>query len=187
MEKAKLLEVRKEKNKRRPKFLRQDYHHRKKVQDDLWRSPKGYHSKMRSRKRGHRAKVVIGYRNPVDVRGLHRSGAEFVYVRNVADLANVHPAHHVAILSAGVGDRKKYAILKASQQQKIVFVNADAAKFIAAIDAKLKVKKDAKVAVTTAKAKPAEKPKAEAPKTEAKLQHPKPETKTATPKTGAKQ
>ena len=79
---VKLLELRKKMSTKRPKFLRQDYHHRMKVQDDLWRAPKGRHSKMKQRKRSHRASVAIGYRGPAEVRGLHKTGAIIVRIEN---------------------------------------------------------------------------------------------------------
>jgi large subunit ribosomal protein L32e len=161
MTKAKLLEVRKEINKRRPKFLRQNYHFRKKVEDDLWRAPKGYHSKMRQHKRSHRKIVQMGYRNPVEVRGLHKSGAKFVYIQNMAALEKFNPKEEVAILSGKVGDKKRYDLLKAAVQKKISFTNIDAAKFIANFDAKQKIKKELKAVKPKSEAKP-EKPKAEA-------------------------
>ncbi|MEM2874030.1 MAG: eL32 family ribosomal protein [Candidatus Nanoarchaeia archaeon] len=139
-----LLELRQKKNKTRPKFLRQDYHHRAKIRDEVWRKPKGRHSKMRQHKRGHRASVKVGYRNPAKVRGLHKSGAEFVYVNTLADINKIHPPHQIGILSANIGNKKRYEILKAAMEKKILFVNVDAAKFISDYETKIKAKAESK-------------------------------------------
>lgn len=163
---TKLLELKKKLNKRRPKFLRQDYHHRLKVHDDFWRRPKGQHSKMRRREAGKRAVVQIGYRNPAAVRGLHKSGAKFVYVQDFKTLNKINPKEEIAVLSAKLGARKKYEILKAAIEKKINFANVRAEKFITDFEAKLKAKAapKAKPAVAEARAeqKDEAKPKAEA-------------------------
>jgi large subunit ribosomal protein L32e len=160
-----LLGVRKKMSAKRPKFLRQDYHHRMKVEDDLWRAPKGRHSKMKQRKRGHRAAVAIGYRSPTEVRGLHKTGAIFIRVENLQQLAAVDPKKSIVILSSTVGARKRYQLLKASAEKNISIANINAKKFMADFEAKEK-----------AKMKPKEEAKAEVkPKTAIK-----PETKTET-------
>jgi large subunit ribosomal protein L32e len=173
MVETRLLEQRKEMNKRRPKFLRQNYHFRKKVQDDFWRAPKGYHSKMRMRIHGHRKVVLIGYRNPEEVRGLHKSGAKFFYVAHLSDLEKFNPKTEVGILSGKIGDKKRYEILKAAVQKKLSFVNINAEKFVTNIELKMKAKKEMKSLTVKQKseAKAAEKkpePKVEAPKAEVK-------------------
>jgi large subunit ribosomal protein L32e len=162
---VRLLELRKKMAKVRPKFLRQDYHHRMKVQDDLWRAPKGRHSKMRQNIHGHRAWVEIGYRGPVEVRGLHKSGAVFVRVETMKQLSAIDPKTSIAIMSANVGARKKYDMFKLAIEKKIIFSNINPAKFIADFDAKQKAKKDAKAAT---------KPKSEETKKEEKKTEVKP-------------
>ena len=176
-DKIKLLELRKKMNSKRPKFLRQNYHFRQKVHDDLWRAPKGGQSKMRQKKRSHRAAVRIGYRGPEEIRGLHRSGAEFVYVNTIADVDKVHPAHQIAILGANVGTKKRYDILKVAVQKKIPFANINVEKFIADFEAKLKIRKEAKAAKVGTKAEAKPETKVEAPKPAEKIEAPKPEVK----------
>jgi large subunit ribosomal protein L32e len=160
----KLLELRKKMSKNRPKFLRQDYHHRMKVQDDLWRAPKGRHSKMRQNIHGHRAWISIGYRGPAEVRGLHKSGAEFVRIENLQQLIAVDPKKSVVILSSKVGAKKRYELLKKAVEKNIIVVNIDAKKFVADFDAKIKAKKEAKAKplAKTAEKKTEKKPEVKA-------------------------
>lgn len=162
-----LLGIRKKMSSNRPKFLRQDYHHRMKVEDDYWRAPKGRHSKIKQRKRGHRASVAVGYRSPVAVRNLHKTGAMIVRIENLQQLAAIDPKKSVIILSSTVGARKKYQLLKTAAEKNIPVINVSAKKFMTDFEAKEK-----------AKTKPKEEPKAEA--------KPKAETKKIETKTEAK-
>lgn len=168
--KEKLLELRKKMSARRPHFVRQDYHHRMRVEDDLWRAPKGRHSKMRQRIHGHRKRVAVGYRGPVEVRGLYRTGAAIVRIENLAQLMNLDAKNSVVIISANVGAKKRYELLKKAAEKKISVINVNAPKVIADFEAKQKAKKEAKAKpVAKPETKAAEKPKAEAkPKVEAK-------------------
>jgi len=182
----KLLEIRKKMSTRRPKFLRQDYHHRMKVQDDYWRSPKGRHSKMKQRKRGHRASVAVGYRGPAEVRGLHKSGAVFVRVENLQQLSAIDSKKSIVILSSKVGTVKKYQLLKTIIEKNISVVNVDAKKFIADFDAKQKAKKEAKTKPSAKSAEKKTETKTIEKKVEAKQTQeitPKPEHKTPIKKT----
>lgn len=165
--KEKLLELRKKASKRRPHFIRQDYHHRMRVEDDYWRSPKGRHSKMRQKIHGHRKKIAVGYRGPVEVRGLHRTGANFVRIENLAQLMNIDPKNSVVIVSSTIGAKKRYEILKAVVDKKISFANINAPKFITDFEAKQKAKKEAKAKPSTKAA-----PKAEEKKIEKKVEAP---------------
>ena len=55
-----LLELKKRIKKRKPVFIRQDAHKKKRLVKK-WRRPKGLHSKLRVRKGGSGKKVSIGY------------------------------------------------------------------------------------------------------------------------------
>jgi large subunit ribosomal protein L32e len=161
---AKLLQIKLEKNKRRPKFIRQDYHHRKKVQKDSWRAPKGVHSKMREHRKSRRPLVAVGYRNPVLARGLHKSGAKFAYVSNVLEMQNVNPKESVVVVNGKLGARKKYLLLKKALEKSIPVASINAKKFIEAFEAKLKAKQEAKSAKKVVEKKAEEKkPEAKAP------------------------
>jgi len=159
---AKLLEVKKQINKKRPDFIRQDYFHRSKVEYDSWRRPRGRHSKMRERRVGKRKRVDIGYRGPAEVRGLHFTGMKLINVSNYAQLIKINPKEELAIINARLGERKKYQLVKAAAEKNIKLFNIkDTGKFLSAIDAKLKAAKDAKAQKPT-EAKKEEKPVAPA-------------------------
>jgi len=153
-----LLGVRKKMSAKRPKFLRQDYHHRMKVEDDLWRAPKGRHSKMKQRKRGHRAAVAIGYRGPAEVRGLHKTGAAIFRIENLHQITAIDPKNSVIILSSTLGARKRYQLLKTAAEKNIPVLNINAKKFMADFDAKLQAKEAKSKPKAEAEAKPAQKP-----------------------------
>ncbi|MEM4714197.1 MAG: 50S ribosomal protein L32e, partial [Candidatus Nanoarchaeia archaeon] len=140
----KLLTIREKIRKIRPKFLRQDYHHRLKVQDEFWRAPKGRHSKMRQKKRGKRAIVSVGWRSPAIVRGLHRSGLEFLKITNIQDLGKYDPKKHIAILSSKIGEKKRYAIAKLALEKNIKFANFKPEEFIKKVDSRRKKQEDKK-------------------------------------------
>jgi len=146
---AKLLKIKNTLAKKRPKFLRQDYHHRMRVEDDLWRRPRGRHSKMRERRAGKRKRVEIGYRGPAEVRGLHFTGLEIVNVETLAQLSKINAKEQTAVLSGNLGDRKRYQLVKVAAEKNIKLLNIkDTSKFLASIDAKLKARKASKIEKT---------------------------------------
>ena len=175
-----LLQVRKRNNKKRPKFLRQDYHHRMKVQDDYWRAPKGSQSKMREKRIGKRAVIKVGYRNPAAVRGLHWTGMKFVRVNNSAELERINPAAEIAIISGKLGAKKKYDVVKRAVERKVSISGMDVKKFVEKFESWQKEKRDAKAAKKVVEVKKEETKPKESPKVESKPQTPvtkQPETK----------
>lgn len=121
METQKLLEHRKTIKKRKPKFLRKDWHkisnlglRRKNKQ--VWRKAKGRHNKLREKKKSHGKNPSIGYRSPHLIRG-SINGLMPVLVKNVQDLGRVGK-DNIAIV-ARVGLRKKIAIVKRAEEMKI--------------------------------------------------------------------
>lgn len=122
---TKLIEHRKLIKKRKPEFIRQDYHKisnlgkgRKKKQ--VWRAAKGRHSKVRQMHKGRRAMPTIGYRSPKLIRGT-TEGKKPVMVYNVHDLMKVGQ-NDIAII-ASVGLKKKIEILKRARELKIQVSN----------------------------------------------------------------
>ena len=67
-----LLELRNQMNKRKPAFIRQDFH--KKRLRKRWVRPRGLHSKVALKRSGHPRRVSVGYGSPREVRGLSREG-----------------------------------------------------------------------------------------------------------------
>lgn len=121
-EKEKLLEVRSQLKKRTPKFIRVDAHKRKRL-EKVWRKPKGRHTKMREQKRGARKRVEPGFRSPVEVRGLSRSGHEPVRVNTPADIEGIDSRTQAALLSATLGVRKKVEAVNAALKRNIKILN----------------------------------------------------------------
>lgn len=89
--------------------------------------PRGLHSKMRLRLRGHRARPSSGWRSPRAVRGLLRSGLRPCLVHNLGQLAALDPSKDAVIIAARLGKRKRAGILAAAAERKLTVANAGAA------------------------------------------------------------
>jgi large subunit ribosomal protein L32e len=120
--KDRLLRIRKEKNKKRPEFLRAEYHRLKRIQTS-WRRPRGIDSKMRHKVKGKRKSPNPGYRNPKLVRGLHPSGFKVVQVFNIDDLEKINPELEIIQMGRTVGNRKRTLILERAEELKIHVIN----------------------------------------------------------------
>ena len=117
------LRKRAEVDARRPEFLRQEWHRRKRLQTAKWRRPRGGHSKMRQHY-GYRPPVVsIGYGSPREARFLHPSGFREVMVHNVKDLAKIRPEQEAARVAHSVGMKKRLEIEKKAEELKIRVLN----------------------------------------------------------------
>jgi large subunit ribosomal protein L32e len=117
------LKKRAEVDARRPEFLRQEWHRRKRLQTAKWRRPRGGHSKMRQHY-GYRPPVVsIGYGSPREARFLHPSGFREVMVYNVKDLAKIRPEQEAARVAHSVGMKKRLEIEKKAEELKIRVLN----------------------------------------------------------------
>jgi large subunit ribosomal protein L32e len=101
---------------RRPKkFKRQQWYEYKRLEDSGWRKPTGVDSAMR-RHFGYEQPVVrVGFRGPVETRGLHPTGFREVRVERLEDLAKIDPKTQAARVSGGLGTRKL----------KLVYAEAD--------------------------------------------------------------
>jgi large subunit ribosomal protein L32e len=101
---------------RRPKkFKRQQWYEYKRLEDSGWRKPTGVDSAMR-RHFGYEQPVVrVGFRGPVESRGLHPTGFQEVRVETVADLARIDPKTQAARVSGKLGRRSL----------KLVYAEAD--------------------------------------------------------------
>jgi large subunit ribosomal protein L32e len=114
-----LLEVRKQMNRKRPYFVRQETYLRLKLEhDQKWRRAKGKHSKMREGRVSHKASVQAGYRGPALVRGLNLLGQKPVLIHNVDELSKLN-SQNVAIVSSTVGLRHKIEIAKKAKEMNL--------------------------------------------------------------------
>lgn len=117
------LKVRAGINARRPEFLRQEWHKRKRLQNVKWRKPQGDQSKMRQHYRYRKTIVSIGFGGPKATRYLHPSGFREVMVHNVKDLAKIHPDVEAARVGHSVGYKKRLEIEEKADELKIRVLN----------------------------------------------------------------
>ena len=121
-EKERLLRVRAKKNRKRPSFIRAEWHRLKRLQTS-WRRPRGIDSKMRKKLKGKRKRPTTGYRNPVAVKGLHPSGKETVRIFNVYDLDDVDSETQIVQIASTVGTRKRTNIINLAEEMDIHIIN----------------------------------------------------------------
>ncbi len=117
-----LVAKRKEVADDRPAFVRQESWRYGRIHPE-WRKPKGVDSKMRRQDKGWPALVRVGYRGPVEARGLHPSGHYDVLVHAVGDLDSLVPGRDVARIGGTVGAKKRAAMLERANELGIRVVN----------------------------------------------------------------
>lgn len=128
---------------KKPKFVRKDSN--KKRFKNKWRKPRGLHNKRRLKKAGHQKNPSIGYKSPVKVRYLHKSGVSLWKVNNFKDLEDFKNEDQAAIISSKIGMKLKIKILEECQKKKIkVFNVKDIQKFIDESNKKLEERKKSK-------------------------------------------
>jgi len=108
---------------RRPEFLRQEWHRRKRLQGARWRRPRGMHSKMRQHYAYRRNIVSIGFGSPKKARHLHPSGFREVMVHNLRDLERINPETEAARVAHKVGMRKRLEIEEKADELGIRVLN----------------------------------------------------------------
>lgn len=117
-----LVAKRKQVAETRPEFLRQESWRYVRIHPE-WRKPKGVDSKMRRQDKGWPALVRVGYRGPVEGRGLHPSGHYEVLVHRPDDLEGLVPGRDVARIGRTVGAKKRDSILARATELGIRVVN----------------------------------------------------------------
>lgn len=117
MDTKKALELRAERKKHKPHFVRQNAGKKIEV-GTKYRKPRGYQSKMRRRKAGYLPMPSQGYRAPKVVRGTDAHGRVQKVVHTLADVAAI-TASESAIIGSTVGAKKRIALLEAIQQKKV--------------------------------------------------------------------
>ena len=169
-EKEKLLELRRKIKSRKPNFSRQSAH-KKDSLGDMWRRPKGLHSKLRLKKAGHKKKVSKGYGSPNSVRGLSSQGFKTVLVSDSNVVGKINPSEYCIIISSTVGLRKKMEILKEAISKKIKIMNfKNPEAYLKKAEDDIKKKKEEKSQKTEAKKKKKEELKKKADEKEKKLE-----------------
>lgn len=150
----KLLEIKNTMAKKRPRFVRQDLHKKKRLAA-VWRKPKGIDSKLRKHMHGHGHLPVTGYRGPALVRGMHKSGLIPLLIHTVSQLETVNPKTHGVIIASTVGARKAIDIITKAQSRNVRILNyKEPAKFVQGIKDALAKHKQAKNAAPKQEIKP---------------------------------
>lgn len=117
-----LLEKRRALKNKKPVFTRQDAHKKKKV-GWKWRRPKGSDSKMRVGRKGYKRCVRKGWGSPSLVRGLDRTGFKPVMVSSAKDFDGIDSKAEVAVISSGVGTKKRFEIIEKALGANIMISN----------------------------------------------------------------
>lgn len=128
-----LLELRNKIKARKPKFLMQDSWKKKEL-PKKWRKPKGMHSKIRMRKKGHPKMVSPGYGSPRAIKGFSKEGLKIKHVSSLNDLKKIK---NEAIIISRTGIKKKIELVKEAIKMGLKIINlAEPEKYLAAIEKK---------------------------------------------------
>jgi len=107
---------------KKPDFIRQGGKRYKRLAQ-VWRRPRGIHSKSRRKFKGHEKQPSIGYGSNKVIRGLNRAGLKEVLVKTLLDLNKIEKKSEVGILHRRLGTRKKVLILKKAKELNLPISN----------------------------------------------------------------
>ncbi|MFH1591539.1 MAG: eL32 family ribosomal protein [archaeon] len=139
-----IVDKRNEAKAKKPRFIRQDAHKKKRVGSN-WKRPRGIDSKLRLHLKGHRKSPGKGYRSPAEARGLSHEGLVQVIVENATDVATLDPKKDGAILSGQLGQRKRVELVRVLIEKGITILNIPSPDaYLKAVEETLQKKKDIK-------------------------------------------
>lgn len=107
---------------KKPRFIRQQLWQFKKLKD-IWRRPRGRHSKQRRHRRYRTPVVSIGYSSPKKVHGLHPSGFKERMVYNTNDIEGIDPKLEAIRIGGTVGKKKRMSIISKADELGIRVLN----------------------------------------------------------------
>ncbi|OYT33892.1 MAG: 50S ribosomal protein L32e [Candidatus Aenigmarchaeota archaeon ex4484_52] len=122
MELKKLLKIKQEKKKKKPRFQRTELKKKKKLKDK-WIKPKGRDNKIRRSIKGKPPLVRVGYGIPKQLRGKNKEGFDEVVIHNINDLEKLNPKKQIAVIAKRVGLKNKYKIAEYAKKIKITIAN----------------------------------------------------------------
>ena len=164
MELKELLDLRKKSKKKKPDFVRQDFH--KKRLGKKWKKPRGLQSKVRLRLKGKPRRISTGFGAPKKVRCLDKSGLNPVLINSFNDINKIKKEKEGAVIGKSVGLKKRYGIVKKLKELQIAVLNIkDVEKYLKKVEDGLNARKEKKKKLKEKK----EKKKEEKPKKEEKL------------------
>jgi len=128
----KLLIKRLKKNKMTKKFIRRNWTKasrlgkgRKKKQ--VWRAPKGRHSKTRRKRKGYPIKVMVGFKKENKTRNMIKNQKPII-VRNVRELEKIKKGE-IAIIGK-IGNKKRIELAKKAKEKGISIHNLNVKKIL---------------------------------------------------------
>jgi len=126
----KKLKEREEKKKRKPTYLRTDWHKKSRLgrgrkKKQKWRRPRGRHNKIRLRRKGKPKRPEVGYGSPREVKGTI-NGLKPVKIVKLKDLERIDKESQIAIIDGKLGLKKKIELVKKAKELGIQLnINAD--------------------------------------------------------------
>jgi len=135
-----LLEKRRQIKKKKPAFVRKEYHRKKKL-SGAWRRPKGLHNKQRLKRKSHSPNPSSGYRAPSRVRRLHKSGLIPVLISNINQLDSIRKEQGI-ILSSHLGNKKRALLIREIKKRSLALLNLDADKTLTRIESQIKERQE---------------------------------------------
>jgi large subunit ribosomal protein L32e len=110
---------------RKPNFIRRDWHKKIKLGSTVkkfrkWRAAKGRDNKIRLEHKGYSQKPKIGWGNEASSRGLI-DGLKVVRVENINQLSEIKKGHGIII--AKIGKKKREEIITKANEMKIKILN----------------------------------------------------------------
>ena len=158
-----LLQIRQKMKSRKPVFIRQDNPKRPKLKD-VWRKPKGVHSKIRHHFKGRRKMPSPGYKSPAEVKGLHATGLEMIRVATSEGVSKIKKDTQGIIIPRNVGKRKRLEILKKARELNVKVLHLKIEESIKKIENFMNSKKKSKPSKEAKKETVKEAKKEEVPK-----------------------
>lgn len=125
----KLVEIRNKLKSKKPEFIRQDAHKKKRVSRTGWRRPKGRTNKMRLHLVGYRRGCSTGYGSPALVRGLSRHGFTQNVISCLNDFNDLDHKIDGIIFSRTLGIKKKLVLLEHALKNNFTILNLNPEKF----------------------------------------------------------
>ncbi len=110
---------------KKPKFLRKDWHKMIKLGSTVkkkrkWRAAKGRQNKLRLERRGRSAKPKAGWGNKNEMKGMI-GGMSFSYVLNIKDLEALKSGEGIIIGS--IGEKKRKQLIAKAEEMKLKILN----------------------------------------------------------------
>ena len=124
---SKLLKLRKKKKAKKPDFIRQEGYRKVKLKD-VWRRPRGRHSKLRKGLKTRGKKPSLGFGSPKAVKGMTKNGFIPVHISNIEELKKIDKKTEIVIIRSNVGKKKRLEIAQEAEKLNVNISNAYRAK-----------------------------------------------------------